>query len=728
MTACWLVGVWTFCALRMPGLAAMPLVAWLAGAGVLGLVLLLVGRAGLLRWWTAGVPVLALGAYATIRIAVAARSPARTAWAAIAERRLDTGCAALIVLLAGLASVWTAAPEIMFDAIYAKEWLPSEWARTGEIEPLTVHPVLNITGFAQILAVPGHLAGAEGVGRYLQWLASFLIPASLWSYLAPRTAWAPLAAAAVAVTPHLFWQASTAFDDALLALAALALAQAVVRCLEHPEPAPAWEGAALGLLAGTCVNLKLHLGWLAAALLLGYLLLRRHGRMSALAGIAAGGLLSAGPPMIQRWIDVGNPVLPAYNNVFHSPYWPGVNERFNFPYLADPGALGPLDALWRAVTDTGALNEAAPVGAFGLLVVALSAALALGLVLLARRPCAAPLLVLWGGLMIGTLTWYAQFRYLRYVMPLGVIAVLMIALAGRAGPLSVGRQRVGLGALALVAALLWPATVAQFWNVPGRDIPWEAALGITNDRDYERQSMPEREALAVFDAEAAPRAMAVSPAHQRAWLSGGRDLEPEWELDARLQIGGAERPSTPDEALRRMRALGVSWALTRDASPRQPYLDAVIARHGELRWADAGFTLYRFVDRPPAPTSMPACDDRLEGRPGCWEGTLDDQPGYRAEESPGGIARAVPACAGETVTVDVTTKGGDAPLGVAIDFDGPDPARGHMRPLVGPDATARAAGTAPPGATLARIALLAPPPGMTVTEARLGRTGAPCGD
>ena len=166
MCACWLAGRLLLTALRVPALAAQAPVAWLAGSAVLGLVLLFCGRAGMLRWWTLGAPVLALGAAGAVMLArAAAAGPATAAWQRIRSDRLSAGCASVGLLLLGLACVWTASPDLMYDAVYGKAWLPAEWARTGAIEPLRAHPVLNAAGFAQLLALPGHLVGAEGIGQ-----------------------------------------------------------------------------------------------------------------------------------------------------------------------------------------------------------------------------------------------------------------------------------------------------------------------------------------------------------------------------------------------------------------------------------------------------------------------------------------------------------------------------------------------------------------------------------
>ncbi len=357
MCACWLLGEWLLRALGVPALAAQVPVAWLAGGAVLGLALLFGGRAGLLRWWTFGAPVLIVGALGAVMLArAAAAGPAQAAWRHVRSDRLSAGCASLCLLLLGLACVWTAAPDLMFDALYAKVWLPAEWARTGVIEPSRAHAVLNNAGFAQLIAVPGHLVGAGGIGRYLQWLAAGGVVATVW-WAVRASPWAPLCALAVAITPHLFWQASTAFDDALLTLAGLGMAIAVLVSLRRPEAPALREGLALGVLAGACVDYKLHLAVLAAGLALGWLVARRGDRLRGLTGIVAGGLVAALPPFVLRWIDVGNPVLPAYNNIFKSPYWPPVNEKLNFPFFPD---AGPLDVVVKSFTEPSSAQRGEP--------------------------------------------------------------------------------------------------------------------------------------------------------------------------------------------------------------------------------------------------------------------------------------------------------------------------------------------------------------------------------
>ncbi len=717
MCACWLAGRLLLTALRVPALAAQAPVAWLAGSAVLGLVLLFCGRAGMLRWWTLGAPVLALGAAGAVMLArAAAAGPATAAWQRIRSDRLSAGCASVGLLLLGLACVWTASPDLMYDAVYGKAWLPAEWARTGAIEPLRAHPVLNAAGFAQLLALPGHLVGAEGIGQYMQWISAGAVVATVW-WATRSSGWAPLCAIAVAITPQLFWQTSTAFDDALLTLAVLGLGVAVMVTLQRSEGPPFREGLALGLLAGACVDYKLHLAVLSLALMLGWLFMRGTDRPRALVGLALGGMAAAAPAFALRWIDVGNPVLPAYNNIFKSSYWPPVNETLNFPFFQDGN---PLEVIVKSVTEPSLLNEAAPVGAMGFLVVAILVLIVAGW----RGSWSVPgLPAVWFAVLIATVAWYFQFRYLRYLLPSGALAVVAIGLALPGRVRTRRAELVALGAVALSAVMFWPSTVALFWNVPGRDIPLAVALGSRADHDYERASMIELDALDAYDRLAPPGALALGDPHQRLWLTEGRDLSPVWEVTSRLEIDGPM--PTGARLYSGVRALGIDWMIVGEGGGALsvPWSASLLERHGEVVWADRGWTVYRLVDSAATGTPLESCDDRLAGVEGCWQGTLDDRPGLRYEESPAGISRTVPLCPGATLAVDVRADGGAAPLVVTVDFDGPDPSRGHTFTQLTPGSTRPAAGTAPPGARNATVSLR-PAPGMEVESAELRRLGS----
>jgi hypothetical protein len=722
-SACWVIGRLILRALRVPTLAAMPPVAWLAGAGALGLFILIVGRMGLLRWWSVGVLVLGAGGFGLLHVAMRARPLVRGLWAAVTESRRAAGSAALILLVLGFAAVWTAAPELMYDALYFKAWIPAEWARTGEITPLRDHAMLNVYGLSQVLATPGHLFGADGVGRYMQWLAFGSIPASLWWFLRGRTHWAPLVGAGVVITPLLFWESTTAYDDDLLVLAGLAFAIAIVAVLDRPQRSPLLEGFVVGFLAGACVSFKLHLAWLALGLVLAYLLMRGRPRLRSIPGVVAGGVVGAGPLLALRWIDIGNPVFPALGNVFHSAYW-AFGVVGSSGAATDTRVSSPLHVIWAS--GARPLLLASPrnpnAGVLGFLGLAIVAGLVLGVTILRRRSPNRGLVAVSAALIFAVIGWYLEVRVLRYLLPTAIVAVLVVGLAAGQGRLTVKAERASLAALAVIAVLLWPATLAQFWNVPGRTMPVYAALGFTDATDYEQTSMPERAAFEAFDELSPPGATVLSLAYQRTWLTDGRDLQPWWEALNRLQLNGASLPASAHDELSRIRAMGTDWVLLPDQVPSQSgyfYLQDLIAGYGELQWSDDGWSLFRLTDSPRAPTALPACDEKLRGTAGCWDGALDRRPGYTSGEDPTGISRTVAVCPGELLTVDLRTEGAGLEQ-IEIDFNDPATARAVVRPTVAGNSTGRVGATVPPGATRGTVTLLPPPDGLKVALARLG--------
>jgi hypothetical protein len=563
----------------------------------------------------------------------------------------------------------------------------------------------------------------------MQWLVFGFLSATIWWFLRSRTRWAPLAAAVVAVTPPLFWQATTAYDDALLVLAAVALTIAVVTVLDNPRSGALWEGLALGVLAGACLDLKLHLIWLLLGFGFAYLLLRRGRRLSALIGVIAGAALAGGPALVLRWVDIGNPVFPALGSIFHSPYWAYIPRGGGTGGGPPAGGIHIYDTIVRATWQMIIGPPKVVNGLFSLPTLALLAAIVVGVVLARRRALSRGALAVLIAIAIAAFGWFAALQVDRYLLPTAFAAVVLLGIAAGGARLTRRGELVGLAALALTAVALWPATIAQFWNVPGHDMPLAAALGMKDSVDYERQSMPERQAITAFNADSAPGSEAVSFAHERSWLTGGRDMLMWWELLNRLQVEGG-LPSTPQDDLRRIRARGVDWVVMNANYPRYPgffWLFGAVERFGELHWADGLWSLYRLTEHPRPPTPLPSCDDALTGAKGCWSGGLDAQPGYTARDSARSISRTVAVCPGELLTLDVGSTGrGFAQVG--IDFDGPDPRRGHVHPVIAANTTARVGGTAPPGSTRAVVTVARPPAGVKLSSVKLGKVGECSGD
>jgi hypothetical protein len=571
-----------------------------AGLGVAGLAVLALGRAGALAWWSIGALTIAVGAAGVWTGARAGWTRRDALRAAVTGSRIGATCAGLLLLELGWAVVWLSAPEIQYDALSAKAYLPQLWAETASIGPLLAHPMLNVTGLAQFVAVPGHVVGAPDVGRALQMVCWVVLVSTTWWWAGRRSAIGPLVALLVGVMPIVVWEATTAYDDLVLAVGAMALAIAVLRIKDRSLG----SAVAVGLLAGTCMWLKLNLFAVVIVLLVGWVLLAWPPRVLARRAVGAGlGCLAvAGPAIALRWIDTGNPVFPTYNTLFKSSHYPLVDEQYDFPYWPGAGIWEAVRAPYEAVVHPWLMNGPIAAGSFGVL----GPLIALGVLIGWRRVAAASgeraaYLVAWSAVVLSLLAWWVQFRYLRYLLPSTMVAVLLVVtqLRGwRPGRIATVAALVGAGA---TMALYLPSTVANYWNVPKRDLPFAAAFGRWDRQDYLRTVFPEKDTLDAFQRIAPPGAIAVSDTHQRTFLHD-RDISAIWEVNRLLELSGPP-PVDGDDALRRLRRLGIGWALVSAAQRTggPAWLVALLDRHGETVFANGGWDLYRLVDEPAAP-------------------------------------------------------------------------------------------------------------------------------
>ncbi len=426
MAALWDTGERLLRLLGATSLARLVPVAWLAGIGPWSLLTVALGRLYLVEWWTIGLLFVLVGAVGSVRLGKRILARRESIAREISASALNLASAGLILLTCGWAAIYTAAPELQYDALYGKAYLPEFWARTGHIGSLVNHVQFEITGWFQILATLGHLFNATAVGRYLQLLGLMCAACTIWWWGRRYGALGPLAAIAVVLTPHLFWQASTADDDLLLALCAFAFCIAIVESLRTDTGRDIRGLAfALGLMAGSGPSLKLHLIPLFAFLLFGWIAAGRASRsiIRRFGYSALGAAITALPPFILRWIDSGNPVLPAYNSIFRSPYWLPVSEEFNFPYWTHPGSFGPITAIWRAVIEPEVMAEAASPGSFGVLVGAIVIALLFGWL---GRDRTRATKVVWLALIPAIVYWWVSLRYLRYLLPVGFVSVALV--------------------------------------------------------------------------------------------------------------------------------------------------------------------------------------------------------------------------------------------------------------------------------------------------------------
>jgi MYXO-CTERM domain-containing protein len=423
-------------------------------------------------------------------------------------------------------------------------------------------------------------------------------------------------------------------------------------------------------------------------------------------------VITAGPPLVLRWIDTGNPVFPAYNNIFKSPYWLPVNERLNFPFWPDAGTLGPIKAVWKALFHPSLMVEGGAPGSYSLLVGLLVIALVTGW-RLRRRPSK----LLWIAIVFATAVWWVEFRYLRYLLPEAFASLVLLLGALRPVRMTVVRERAAVAAVAVLTAASFAVAVALLADVPDSRPPISAALGRWRASDYLQAVLPERDALLAFNRLAPRDARVLTDASPREWLTGGRDLYATWEFNALMQIRAPE-PTSGDSAYVLTLKMGVDWVLVDEPLERStsdaPWLPALLRTHGQLSYSAAGWDLFRLVARPPAPSPLAPCDRVTRRVPSCW--TVSSAGGEM-------LIRAVPVCPGELISVLLSQTAAGQPAQVLIHFVGAYRRLALISSNTAPGSTVPVSGTVPPGVTRAEISVgpVAPPGLKAVRLVRFGR-------
>jgi hypothetical protein len=558
---------------------------------------------------------------------------------------------------------WLVAPEIQFDSLYAKAWLPSIWAQSGSITALTDHPVLNLTGSAQVLAVPGHLIGSPSTGRFLQALSAIFLVLAIYrvtSHSGSRLIQlGAMAGVLLTTTPHFLWQVTTAYDD--LVICVFAVGAVVGACLlrhqtgsmsagQSAPPVSTRHWIAFGFLVGGLASGKLHTMPLAVVLLFVCVLSTRRLAPLLISGIGA--LMMVSPPLVARWIQTGNPLFPQFNNVFKSRYAPPINDKLNMPF--DPGSQlnDLLFLLPRTAFRTTRFAEATPNGGFGLLLVGVLAPLLLVFVK-GRRP--------WGLVsLFPLLLWWSQLRYLRYLLPLAVVGFYLLAMESeylgnrstrKADRLKESNMYISAFAFSASTLLLFaaiPVTIATFWNVPGR-YPADLLMKRQSRFAYLRTALPSMVAVDFLNAESRIGDRVTGDTWMRLLLRKDLDYSPFWEV---LQRISRDQSSINEQ---------VRWVVQR-AEPRLDGTNLTTELSGRVpAWSRNGYEVFD-LQRSTTPFTT-ACEIGLTAANGlCSDSRItftNDSSGIRLKFGcdPGLIELQVARQSDQTTDMVLTTRG-----------------------------------------------------------------------
>jgi hypothetical protein len=348
--------------------------------------------------------------------------------------------ATCVVLLLGLVSVACWIPAMQMDDIAYHLNLPTQLMLYGRYAP---QPEFQVWSFAPWAGDALHglvfmLARREAHGA-LNALWLLLAAGSAWSIASAlgatlRERWAALAL--FASLPPLVWiaagmQTELAATAVLLAFAAVVVAPFDVNSQTNAASIDRRMVAGAALFAGLFA-LKLAHGISALPLLVYALwryriythLTRLH--RTHLRGIAAALALFAvlaTPSYVQAWIVTGNPLLPMFNDVFRSPYFPAMQYRDDRWFSGVDAALP-----WRLTFNTDRYVEAWD-GGLGFTLIALAGA---WLLLLRRGDTRGFALTVAAVLILPLI----PMQYARYAYPgLALFCVVLpIGLRAQLGP------------------------------------------------------------------------------------------------------------------------------------------------------------------------------------------------------------------------------------------------------------------------------------------------------
>ncbi len=457
------------------------------------------------------------------------------------------GVAAAAVMVVGIASAGAWPPTMMFDDLAYHLGLPWQLMLHGAYTLDPSHQVWALApwGGDVLHAVAQVMAHAEARSALnAVWLLA--TAAGVWQVSAAlgaraRTRWAAVALyASLPLTQSL--QGSMQTETAAAAVT-LGLALAIL-----DEGDGGYRGMFVGaLLFGLLCTLKpLHA--LVALPLLAWALCRHwpHIRWLRLLPAALLVLLVGASSYTYAWIIAGNPVLPLFNHVFHSPYFAAVN----FNDLRWHQGFGPT-LPWRITFDTEHYYESWD-GGFGFVMVALAGA---WLVALARKQTRALAAVATMAILLPLL----GLQYARYIHPSLVLLIpaLLVAMQD-----AMARKRFAVVLVTACAANLAFQANAN-WMLHAGSIKRTLASLHDDTRVFERFA-PER-ALAAAMRDQEPGHGLVLDLHSAAYAEfAGLGRTPTW-YDPALQAAStrADRDASGEAWARLWRHAGIDELMLR---------------------------------------------------------------------------------------------------------------------------------------------------------------------
>jgi hypothetical protein len=521
------------------------------------------------------------------------------------------GCQAITVLALVAAALTALAPETEYDALWYHLGLPKLWLEAGRPVDL-VHEYVSLYPLTwELLFTAGLVIGGPIGAKLLHFICLPLGALLAWQLslsLAPRAQ--PWIAVALLVTvPTVLWEATTTYVDLALTVQVGLGLLALVRYT---------QGAGKGWFALAVVTLGLamaikHLALVAVAIAAPGLALWlwRHERrplaraMKPAVLLVVLALLVPLPWYLRSWMASGNPFFPELLDVFGaSPpgRWDALAEHGLSAFKARFGVpRTPLNLL--ALPWDVTVHAARYGGSFGPLFLMLLPALVLFRERNARLTWMAAFAALFVAIWASPISSF-QLRFLLLLTPLLAVlgAEAFRRLAAAASPKV--SQALAAGLLVLLALNLPPFTRFHERDRVGWDgwlthvihaVPLEVIVGRQSEEEYVAARIP------TFRAWRHLNATAPADARVLTFRGGDHYYSDRWRVASVAPMARAAvwDAGAPDEALRELRALGITHILVDRRSFEASSADVVILSQRmrrellELVYEDGGALAFR---------------------------------------------------------------------------------------------------------------------------------------
>lgn len=500
-------------------------------------------------------------------------------WSA-AVRATPVAAGAAVMLL-GVVSTHAWLPTIMYDDLVYHLGLPAQLASLGYYQMNAGSNVWALAAWSADVWQGIAWVVADGASRgvvNMLWFA--MSEVLLWRLckeldLGHGLRW--LAVALFASTPLLAGTLASMQTEGPTAAVVLGLALLIQRS----ERTEARSLVVAGVLFGLLVGLKVSNLWFALPLglwLLWQSRLRLPWRALPLAVLAA--VVVAGSSYVYAWVLTGNPVLPLFNNIFHSPFYPSANfhdARWDSGFGAG--------IVWQIVFHTSDYLEG-QAGAVGFFLIGLAGSF---FVALARPNSRALALVAAVALLLPL----AVIQYVRYAAP-GIALLIPAMLCGLPALTNAPRHRwMRSAALWLLVVLGGLFLTTAAWQFKTKAL--QRWLGGGDIGVYAKYAPSRLIAQVIRHRHGDTARVLMLPGTQPfvAELSG-KGFSNSW-YDPRVQALLDEPDARQDAApwLRAIQWTGANLLITSAASTSPGLHDAIAKSHGTLVYATGDLELWQ---------------------------------------------------------------------------------------------------------------------------------------